>query len=304
MQEIEKTGKNVEEAVEAALKELGCTRDDVEVEVVSESGRGLLGIFGQTEARVKVTLKESAEAVVEAEPEPEVTEPEEEEAEPPEEPEPRKERPRRKPPRPSAEGEESVGERAANFAQQMLSAMNIEAEAYVSEEDDEGAMVEIDAGQDTGLVIGRRGDTLTALQHLVAIMANRGREDNKRVLLNAGGYLERREQALQTLARRTAQRVRASRRSVTLEALSPRERRIVHLALADERGITTSSVGEDPNRCVVVSPTKGGGGGERRRPSGRRQPQSEPHEEHPPAKDQPPWRPDDDEEDDDEIEWE
>ncbi|NIM06440.1 MAG: KH domain-containing protein, partial [Armatimonadetes bacterium] len=192
MQQIEKTGRTVEEALAVALEELGAERDEVDVEVLAESGRGILGIFGQTEARIKVTRRPS------------------------------------------------VGAKAAELTGEMLSLLNIQARVDVRREDAESAELEINAGEDTGLIIGRRGETLGALQYLVALVVNRGQPIRKRILLNAGGYLERREQALHALARRTAQKVRSSGRPVTLEALSPRERRIVHLALADEPGLTTS----------------------------------------------------------------
>ncbi len=208
MKETEHTGRTVEEAIAAALNVLGAERDDVEVEVLAESTRGLLGIFGQTEARVRVTLKNT------------------------------------------------VGEKATALAEEMLSLLEISAQVSLAREDAESAEVEIDAGEDTGLIIGKRGETLGALQHLVALLANKGRATKKRVLLNAGGYLERREQALSMLAERTSQKVRATGRSITLEALSPRERRIIHVALANEPGITTSSIGVDPNRCVIVSPSR------------------------------------------------
>jgi len=208
MQQIEQTGRSVEEAVSAALKALGAAPDEVEVEVLVESSRGLLGIFGQTEARVRVTRQTS------------------------------------------------IGTRAVELAQKMLSLLEIEARVSLREEDSERAQLEIDAGEDTGLIIGRRGETLAALQHLVALLANRGRQSTKRILLNAGGYLEKREQALQALAKRTAYKVRTSGRSVTLEALAPRERRIIHVVLADEPGVVTSSIGTDPNRRVVISPSE------------------------------------------------
>jgi spoIIIJ-associated protein len=208
MREIEQTGKTAEEAIAAALQALGAAREEVEVELLSESNRGLLGIFGQSEARVKVTLKTTA------------------------------------------------GEKAVELLRQMLPLLELEANVVLRREEAEEAVIDIDAGEDTGLIIGRRGDTLAALQYLVALLANRHRENKKRILLNAGGYLERREEALQVLAERTAAKVRATRKSVTLEALSPRERRIVHMALANEPGITTSSIGVEPNRRVVVSPTE------------------------------------------------
>jgi spoIIIJ-associated protein len=230
MREIEKTGKTPEEAIAAALQELGATEDEVAVEVLSESNRGLLGIFGQSEARVKVTLKTS------------------------------------------------VGEKAAALLRQMLPLLGLEGQVELRREEAEEAVIDIDAGEDTGLIIGRRGETLAALQYLIALLANRRRENKKRILLNAGGYLERREEALQVLAERTAAKVRATRKSITLEALSPRERRIVHMALADEPGIATSSIGVEPNRRVVVSPTETAASANRRPRPNRPRPENPPYQ--------------------------
>jgi spoIIIJ-associated protein len=206
MHEIETTGKTVEEALALALEQLGVAEEDVEVEVLSESSRGLLGIFGQTEARIRVTCKTT------------------------------------------------FGDKAVELARQMLALLEMEAELRIEAEDAESVQIDIDAGDDTGLIIGRRGETIAALQHLVALLANKGREHKKRVLLNAGGYLERREQALRELAERSANKVRTSGRPVTLEALSSRERRIIHVALADRKDVVTASVGVDPNRRVIISP--------------------------------------------------
>jgi spoIIIJ-associated protein len=229
MREIEQTGKTAEEAVAAALEALGATREEVEVEVLSESNRGLLGIFGQSEARVKVTLKIS------------------------------------------------VGEQASDLLRKMLPLLGLEAQVSLLREEAEEALIEIDAGEDTGLIIGRRGDTLGALQYLVALLANRDRAAKKRILLDAGGYLERREDALRVLAERTAAKVRATRKSVTLEALSPRERRIIHLALAEEPGITTSSIGVEPNRRVVVAPAESNTGYRSPRSSRPSRPENPPY---------------------------
>ena len=160
---IEQTGRNVEEAIRLALESLGLSREEVEVEVLAEESRGLLGILGTTTARVRVTPKAT------------------------------------------------VGDRAVGLLNQILQAAQLEAEARMTGEDPETAYVEISGGPDLGLLIGRRGQTLTALQHLVGLIANRGQALRKRVILDAEGYRERRERATSP-----ANPMRSTSRSTTM----------------------------------------------------------------------------------------
>ena len=132
-------------------------------------------------------------------------------------------------------------------------------------------------GENMGIIIGRRGETLDAIQHLASLAANRGGGDYLRITIDSGNYRENREKTLQALARRRALSAVKTGRSVTLEPMNPYERRIIHAAVAKVEGATSTSIGEEPNRRVVISSTvkKSGGNrggkkdGDRRRNGGR-----------------------------------
>jgi spoIIIJ-associated protein len=262
MESTERTGRTVDEAVEAALKALGASRDQVDVAVLSEEKRGLLGIFGSSSAKVRVTVKTgemfdgepkesdsfSADEDLEEEPEEELYE-EEEEAE-------EEEAEEEQALAPALEGELSeLAERTVDVLEKIIALMGLDAETRVIGDDAEGVSVDIHSAQDLGLLIGKRGQTLSALQLLVAIMANRPLplERRRRVILDAEGYRDRRDRALKAMARSAAQRAKRSGRPVRLDSLNPRERRVVHLALADDASVETRSEGEDPNRTIVVT---------------------------------------------------
>ena len=208
MQSIEQSGRTVEDAVSAALKMLGVSRDEVEVEVLAQQSRGLLGILGHTEAKVRVTRKAG------------------------------------------------LAERAAEITREILRLMEIEATVTIDADEAEGVEISIAAETDLGLLIGKRGQCLASLQLIVAMMANRQLppESRRRVILDVGGYRERRESALKTMAHNAASRAQRTGQSVSLEPLNARERRIVHVALAEEAGVTTRSEGTDPRRYIVVVP--------------------------------------------------
>jgi spoIIIJ-associated protein len=152
----------------------------------------------------------------------------------------------------------TLGDRAVEILTEILDLMGLDVEVELVADDAEAVSIDMRSGNDTGILIGKRGQTLAALQLIVAMMANRDQppELRKRVVLDAEGYRERRERTVRAMARTAAQRAERSGRPVTLEALNPRERRIVHIALGDERGVTTRSEGEDPNRVVIVSPRR------------------------------------------------
>ena len=250
MESIEQTGRTVEEAVGAALKTLGVSREDVDVEVLAEESRGLLGILGYSAARVRVTVKRD-----QRQPEP-----------PPPAPAPTEEQPveltEEQPPEPELEPVPSVelGELSAlaqdalDILNQILDRMGLEATAEITEDDAESVSIDIRSHEDIGLLIGKRGQTLAALQLIVAMMANRGQplESRRRIILDAEGYRARRDRTLQAMASSAAQRAKRSGRPVTLSALTPRERRIIHMTLADDPTVTTRSEGEDPDRAIVV----------------------------------------------------
>jgi spoIIIJ-associated protein len=241
MDSIEQAGRNVDEAVEAALKALGVSRDEVDVEVLAEERRGLLGILGSSSARVRVTVqRDAAQPSVPAEP------PELESEEP-------------QPSVAAVEVASELAERAVEILTRILALMGLEATAEVTGDDEESVSINIRSEDDLGLLIGRRGQTLSALQLIVAIMANRQLlpDARRRVILDAEGYRARRDRSLQSMARDAAQRAKRSGRPVTLSSLNPRERRVVHVALADDPSVTTRSEGDDPDRSIIVTARRG-----------------------------------------------
>jgi len=249
MSSIEQTGRTVDDAVKNALKILGVSREDVEVEVLSQESRGLLGILGYSEAKVRVTVKATAAPPVPAVPPEEefaVAEPAlaalEVEAEP----------------APPWTGEPSpLALRAQEVLAKILALMNLTARAEITREDDEAVYLTIQDEEDLGLLIGKQGHTLGALQVLVATIANHplALEERKRIIVDAADYRARRERTLISMAHGAAEKAKRTGREVPLEPLNPRERRIVHVALATDSGVTTRSEGEDPERFIVIVPT-------------------------------------------------
>jgi spoIIIJ-associated protein len=251
MDSIEQTGRTVDDAVEAALKTLGVTRDEVDVEVLAEESRGLLGILGYSSARVRVTVRREASA-------PEIL-PERREAAA-EEPQPSDARPEPEPEEPQpavlpTEAASELAQKAVETVARIIELMGLEAQAEITGDDEESISINIRSTDDLGLLIGRRGQTLSALQLIVAMMSNRNLppDRRRRIILDAEGYRARRERTLRAIARNAAQQAKRSGRPVTLTSLNPRERRIVHLALADDPSVTTRSEGDDPDRSVIVA---------------------------------------------------
>lgn len=236
MRSVEASGKTVEEAVAAALAELGVSDDQVETEVLEES-HGFLGILGRTEVRVRVTVKEQAEAAMEAEPAPAAERSEEAPALAAED----------------EEEEDELGPLAQDILQRVLALMGVEAQAQLKSSTAERTVLEL-SGPDVALLIGRHGDTLDALQLATALGANRRSRQRKRVVVDAENYRQRREQMLTNLAKANARKVRESTKEAVLPDLKPYERRIIHLALVDEPGVSTYSEGEGRRRKLVISP--------------------------------------------------
>jgi spoIIIJ-associated protein len=150
------------------------------------------------------------------------------------------------------------GEVARQFVEDVVQCMGLEATVDAVERDG-GYRVEVH-GPEVGVLIGRQGSTLRALQYLVTLATARRVGEHVRVSLDAEGYRARREEALRESARQWAQRVRETGQECVLDPMSAMDRRIVHTALADEPGICTYSEGEEPERCVVISPRDSEGG--------------------------------------------
>jgi len=267
---IDVTGKTEDEAISKALLQLNMDRDDVSVEILERAKSGFLGL-GSCPAKVRVSYgPEEVEELPEVQA-PVVEKPVEKKAEKPvtsekkAEKKPEKKAPKKeksaKPAAPAAEpapvkdmGEEVNDEKAQairKFLAGLLEQMENEAEVkvYLPEK---GRYKVILEGKSLGGLIGRRGETLDAIQQLTSYSVNRtgGRV---RIQLDAEGYRDKREQSLQHLARKVAGKVVKYRRSVTLEPMNAYERHVIHTALQDIPGVTTYSTGVDPNRRVIVA---------------------------------------------------
>ncbi|HOJ11399.1 MAG TPA: RNA-binding cell elongation regulator Jag/EloR [Clostridiales bacterium] len=146
---------------------------------------------------------------------------------------------------------ESSAEKVSKYLQEIFDKMGVNVNMTV-EDSDNSIFVKIE-GEDSGIIIGRRGETLDALQYLAGLAANNGKEDYKRVVIDIENYRRKREETLVKLSNKLAERVIRSRKSITLEPMSPYERRIIHSALQNNKYIRTFSVGDEPNRKVVIT---------------------------------------------------
>lgn len=147
--------------------------------------------------------------------------------------------------------EETVEERALNYLDAILGKMELGEVRVESSEKEDGILIDL-IGEGLGIIIGHRGETLDAIQYLVSLVANKGEEKYKRITIDTGEYRLKRERTLTSLARRIAQNAVKTRRSTTLEPMNPYERRIIHTAVQEISGASSWSVGEDPNRRVVI----------------------------------------------------
>ena len=263
---IDVTGKTEDEAIAKALAQLGLERDDVSVEILERAKSGFLGL-GSCPAKVRVTYgpEEEEEAPKQEAPkaEPEATKAPEKKPEKKAEKREKPAAPKQESKAPSVEkvpapavdnGEEVNDEKAQaikTFLNGLLAQMESSAEVKVYQPE-KGRYKVFLVGDNLGALIGRRGETLDAIQQLTSYAVNRtgGRV---RVQLDAEGYREKREQSLQNLARKVAGKVVKYRRSVTLEPMNAYERHVIHTALQDVPGVTTYSTGVDPNRRVIVA---------------------------------------------------
>jgi spoIIIJ-associated protein len=150
----------------------------------------------------------------------------------------------------------SIEEIVGDFLSPIFEKMDIQADIEVTFKDGQ-ANIRL-TGEDIGIIIGRRGETLDALQYLLSLVINRQSEDYIRVILDVADYRLKREETLRRLAKRVAEKVFKSRRNITLDAMNPYERRIIHSTLQDYQGVDTQSIGEEPNRKVVVRFKPGG----------------------------------------------
>ena len=223
---ITKTGKTVDEAIEAALSELGVSKEEASIEVISEPKSGLLGI-GQKQAEIKVTanVEENEEVVYYGDDE-------------------------------NFEGDavSEAEDQAVAFVAEVLSGIGIHGNMDSYREDDD-IFISV-TGADCGSAIGRHGETLEAISYMTNLVANKNSENRVRVHIDIGGYRKHREQVLTGLANKAAFKAKKTGRSVAMEAMNPAERRIVHSFLQNVSGVSTHSEGEEPERRVIVTPEK------------------------------------------------
>jgi len=204
VQVIEKKGKSIDEAIKAALDELQCNIDDVNIEIIEEPTRGLLGFMGKKPAVVKVSLREKPERD------------------------------------------------ARQTLEELLQRMKIDYQITAAEWEGDRVRINI-TGKDMGLLIGRKGETLNALQFVLNLMVNRGREEKTHIILDVENYRKKKEESLEALALRLSDKVKKTRKNVIMRPMNSQERRIVHTTLQGDPQITTYSMGDEPNRKVVIS---------------------------------------------------
>ena len=270
---IDMTGKTEDEAIRRALEQLGLERDDVSVEILEGAKSGFLGIGGSP-ATVRVSYDDGQPEPVKPEPksaapkaekkpvycaevlqkEVRAREKQEREAKRGERrAEPKAEKAPREPVVLGEEIRDGKSEQIRTFLSGLLEHMDAKAEVKVYEVEKNRYQVILE-GEKLGALIGRRGETLDAIQQLTNYSINRGGESKRaRVQIDAENYREKREESLERLAQKVAGKVVKYRRNVTLEPMNAYERHVIHTALQDTQYITTFSIGTEPNRRVVVS---------------------------------------------------
>ncbi len=206
MKFVEKSGKTIDEAISAALKDLSVTIKEVNIEVLEEPSRGLFGFIGVKPAKVKVTIVEGP------------------------------------------------SQKASRLLKSIFRIMELNVEMNIIEKENE-LLIDL-KGPELGILIGRRGETLEALQYLVNISVNKKQEVRKKIIIDIEGYRGRRQETLQKLALKLADKAKHRGRSVVLEPMSAQERRIIHTALQGRNDIYTFSEGEEPYRKIIISPKK------------------------------------------------
>ena len=203
---IETTGRTEEDAIAAALAELGKSRDEVSVEILERAKTGFLGI-GSSPAKVRVSFEEPEAGV----------------------------------------------QKLETFLTGLFERMGVEASISADYNEDENVISVELSGDHVGSLIGRRGETLDAIQHLSNYVLNSGADQRTRVNIDAENYRAKRADTLTGLAKKTAAKVVRYRRNMTLEPMNAYERHVIHTALQDFAGVTTYSTGTEPNRRVVVA---------------------------------------------------
>ena len=221
IREIIATGRTVDAAIDAGCEQLGLPRDEIDFEIIDMPHKGFLGL-SQTPAKVRI-FKEEPDAEI-----------------------------------PEAEMQSLNVDGKIQVAQQyildIVKAMGLDQITVTASQEENNVTLKIN-GDVSGVAIGRRGETLDALQYLTGLAANRVEGDYLRVVIDSGNYRERRRNTLEQLAKKLAAAVIKTGRNTTLEPMNPYERRIIHATISEIEGVTSASIGEEPNRCVIISST-------------------------------------------------
>ncbi|WP_333638445.1 RNA-binding cell elongation regulator Jag/EloR [Tissierella praeacuta] len=205
MRSVIKVSKTIDEAIKEALIELNANKADVEIEIIDEPSKGLFGLIGGKDAKVRVSV---------------IYDP---------------------------------IEMADNFLCKVLSSMNIDAVNVVKKEGDNLTIdIKDISSTDMGILIGKRGNTLDAIQYLLSLVINKNKDNYIKVIVDIEGYRAKREETLIRLANKMAEKAKYVKRPIKLEPMNPYERRIIHSALQNIQGITTYSEGDEPYRRVVI----------------------------------------------------
>lgn len=246
---IEKSAKNKDLALELALNELGVTQDEVEVEVIDEGSKGFLGL-GARDARIKVTLKQGV--VPKTTNKTKTTTKADSTKSVQKKSAPKTQEKSVKRTSVTSDGDQAPADEAKNFLSGIFNAMNLEVNIDAKMEDQ---AIAIDlSGENMGIVIGKRGDTLDSLQYLTSLVVNQNSEDYIKITIDTENYREKRADALLALSSRLADKVTKTGKKFTLEPMNPYERRIIHANLQGSESVTTYSIGSEPYRKVVIAP--------------------------------------------------
>jgi len=222
MKSVETEGKTVEDAIQKACEQLQVSREALEIEILESGSSGFLGI-GARKAQIRAAIKEAPAA------------------------------PRQEPEAPSSE-DAHLAQEAQKILKDLLERLEIDGQVEV-QEDSERIYLSI-KGDGSGLLIGRKGQTLDALEYLLNKIVHKHQEGKKRIVVDTENYRARREEALVDLARRLGDKARKLGRPVTISPMNAHDRRIVHLALQEDRTLRTRSTGTGLFRKIVISPDK------------------------------------------------
>ncbi len=224
MKSVETEGKTIEEAISKACEELRVSREDLDIDVLANGSSGFLGLVGAKNAKIRATLKERPKASTpEASPS-------------------------------SLPSGAQVAETAKKTLSDLLRLLEIESSIELKE-DSERILLNI-KGDGSGLLIGRKGQTLDALEYLVNKIVHKEAEDKKRIVVDTENYRSRREESLVNLAQRLAEKAKRMGRPVTISPMSAHDRRIIHLALQEDKALRTWSTGTGLYRKIIISPEK------------------------------------------------